>query len=76
MHVGIAHLCEVLLHDLWAVVDRKDDVSDTSGSESLDLVEDHALVSELNQWLWESEGLRVWSDCRTLLARRALWPLV
>ena len=64
---GIAYLCEVLLHNLRAVVDRKDNVSDTGSSKGLDLVEDHALVSEFNQWLWKSEGL-----CRVSGSRS--WP--
>ena len=57
--MGIAYLGEVLLHNLGAVVDREDDVSDTGSSKGLDLVKDHALVSELNERLWEGKGLMV-----------------
>jgi len=47
----------VLLHDLRAVVDGKDNISDASLGKSLDLVEDHGLVGELDQWLRQGEGL-------------------
>ena len=52
-----AHLGQVLLHNLWAVVDSEDDVGDTGGGEGLNLVEDHALVAELDEGLGEGEGL-------------------
>lgn len=52
-----AHLAQVLFHNLGAVVDGEDDVGDTGGGEGLDLVEDHALVAELDEGLGESERL-------------------
>ena len=66
--MSIAYLCEVLLHNLWAVVNRQDDVSDTGSSKGLNLMEDHALVSKLNERLWEGKSLVVWSEGRSLLS--------
>lgn len=48
----------MLLHDLGAVVDCKNDIGHTGSSESLDLVQDHGLVCELDERLRESEGLQ------------------
>jgi hypothetical protein len=45
-------------HDLWAIVDSKNDVCDASSSQCLNLVLDHGLVRELNEWLWVCEGLQ------------------
>ena len=52
-----SYLCEVLLHNLWAVVHSQDDIGHTSSRKSLNLVENHALVAKLDQWLREGEGL-------------------
>lgn len=52
------NLCQVLLHHLWAVVDGEDDICYASFGQSLNLVQDHALVAEFHQWLGEREGLR------------------
>lgn len=52
-----SYLLEGRNHDIWAVVDREDDISDTSSSQALDLVEDHRTVGKLDQWLGESESL-------------------
>lgn len=46
-------------HDLGSVVDGKDNVGHTSCCESLDLVQNHRLVSELDERLREGEGLMV-----------------
>ena len=52
-----ANLCQVLLHDLGTVVHRENDIRDTSGSEGLNLVENHTLVTELDQRFGQSKGL-------------------
>lgn len=44
-------------HNLWSVVDSKYNICHTSGSESLNLVQDHGLVAKFNERLWQSEGL-------------------
>lgn len=44
-------------HDIGAVIDSQDDIGDTSGSQALDLVEDHGAVTELDERLRESERL-------------------
>lgn len=56
---GKTHLCQVLLHDLGAVVDSEDNIGDASSSKGLDLVLNHGLVRELDQGLGEGEGLRI-----------------
>lgn len=43
-------------HDLWSVVDSEDDVLDTRLDKSLDLVQDHGLVAELDERLGPREG--------------------
>lgn len=48
----------MLLHDLWPVVDGEDNVGDAGIDEGLDLVDDHGLVTELDEGLGEGEGLR------------------
>lgn len=53
----MTHFGQVLLHHLRAVVDRQNDVCDARLCESLDLVQDHALVAEFHQWLGQCEGL-------------------
>lgn len=58
-----AHLLEELLHNFGSVVDSKDDVSDASGNQSLDLVHNHGLVSKLDKGLGESQGLQSRSLC-------------
>lgn len=50
-------LFQSILHDLWAVVDSKDNVGDTSISKGLDLVLNHWLVCKLDQGLRHSQGL-------------------
>lgn len=52
-----AYLKQVLLHNFRAVVYGEHNVGYASGGESLNLVEDHALVAELDQRLGESQGL-------------------
>ncbi len=47
----------MLLHNLRAVVDGKDDIGDTGGSQCLDLVQDHWPVTELDQRLGQGQGL-------------------
>lgn len=62
--VGIGtNLLQVGLHNLGAIVDSQNNVSDTSLGKGLDLVLDHGLVCELDQRLGESQGL-----CSTLLS--------
>jgi hypothetical protein len=55
------NLSQMLLHDLGAVVDGKNDICDTSFGKGLNLVQDHALVAKFHQWLGECEGLRAGS---------------
>jgi len=50
----------MLFHNLWTVVDRKDNVFDSRSGKSFDLVQDHGLVSKLDQWLREGESLLVY----------------
>jgi len=45
-------------HDLGAVVDSEDDVSHTSSSQSLDLVDNHRSVAELDEGFGEGKGER------------------
>ena len=45
-------------HDLWAIVDSQNDVRNASSSQCFNLVLNHGLVRELNEWLWVCEGLR------------------
>lgn len=54
----VTDLLQGLGHDLRAVVDSEDDISNTSRSKSLDLMLDHGLVGELNKRLGVCEGLR------------------
>lgn len=49
---------EGLGHDLGAVVDGEDDVSHASLGQSLDLVNDHGSVAELDKRLGEGKGER------------------
>jgi hypothetical protein len=49
-------------HDLWAVVDSKDDICNTRSSQCLDLVLDHRLVRELDERLWVCECLQLVLD--------------
>lgn len=51
-------LLKGLNHDLRTVVDSKHDISDASVSKSLDLVEDHGAVGELNQRLRSGKSKR------------------
>lgn len=44
-------------HHIRAVVDGKNDISNTRSGQALDLVQDHGPVSELHQGLGEGEGL-------------------
>ena len=48
-------------HHIRAVVDGKNDISNTRSSQALDLVQDHGPVSELHQRLGKSEGLEQFS---------------
>jgi hypothetical protein len=48
-----------LSHDLWAVVDGEDDISDTRSGQCLDLVLNHGLVRELHERLRVGERLRL-----------------
>ena len=54
---GHTDLGQILLHNLRAVVHGEDDVGHAGLGESLDLVQDHALVAELNQRLGQGQGL-------------------
>ena len=54
---NVTDLGQVLLHNLRAVVHGQDDVGDTSGSEGLDLVQDHALVAKLDQGFRQGQSL-------------------
>jgi hypothetical protein len=45
-------------HDLWTVVDGQNNVRNASRSQCFDLVLDHGLVRELNEWLWVCKGLQ------------------
>lgn len=51
------HLGQVLLHYLWPIIHGQDDIGDTSSSQSLDLVQDHALVTKLHQGLGQGQSL-------------------
>ena len=53
-----AYGLEGLGHDLRAVVDSEDNIGDTSSSKSFNLVLDHGLVGELDEWLGVGEGLQ------------------
>lgn len=53
----MTYLSKVLLHNLGAVVDSQDDIRAASSSQGLDLVQNHGLVTELNQRLGKSQGL-------------------
>lgn len=57
------HLFQGSSHDLGSVVDGENNVCDTGCSEGLDLVDDHGLVSELDQRLRKGEGLAIVSTC-------------
>jgi hypothetical protein len=52
-----AYCLQCLGHDLRAVVDGEDDICDTGGCKSLNLVLDHGLVRELDERLGQCEGL-------------------
>lgn len=52
-----AYLGQELLHDLGAVVDGQDNVGDAGSDESLDLVDNHGLVSKLDKRLGKGKGL-------------------
>lgn len=69
-----AYLLKELLHDLWPVVDCEDNVLDTSCNQSLDLVNDHGLVTELNEGLGERESLEDRSWSVLLLGTKAQRP--
>ena len=49
---------EGLGHDLGTVVDGEDNVSHASSGQSLDLVDDHGTVAELDERLGEGKGER------------------
>jgi hypothetical protein len=51
------NLGQVLLHNFRAIVHGQDDVGNTSRGESLDLVQDHALVAELDEGFRQGQGL-------------------
>jgi hypothetical protein len=51
-------LLEGFGHDLGAVVDGEDDVGHTSSGQSLDLVDNHGSVAELDEGFGEGEGER------------------
>jgi len=53
----ITYITEVLLHGLRLVVDCENNIGDTSFDESFNLMNNHGLVAELNQWLGKSQGL-------------------
>lgn len=61
--VGLTNLLQCCRHDLGPVVDCKNNVGDASSREGLDLMQDHGLVSELDQRLREGEGLAIVSYC-------------
>lgn len=67
------YLLEGRNHDIWTVVDREDDISDTSSSQALDLVEDHRTVGKLDQWLGESESLSSESASGRVFASNWRW---
>lgn len=58
---GFTNLLQMCLHDLRAVVDSKNDVSDTSLSKGLDLMLDHGLVAKLDERLGKGQGLKRFS---------------
>ena len=53
-----AHLLERCCHDFWSVVDGKHDVCNACGRKGFDLMKNHRLVAELDQWFGEGEGHR------------------
>lgn len=57
------YLCKELFHDLGSVVYSEDDVLDTSGDESVDLMDNHGLVAEFNKRLGQRQSLlsKSWS---------------
>lgn len=54
---GATHLRQTLRHNLGAVVDGENDISDSCLGQGLDLVHNHGLVAKLNEGLGRSEGL-------------------
>lgn len=52
-----ANLFEGHGHDFGAVVDSEDDICDTGGGETLDLVVDHRPIGEFNERLGHRERL-------------------
>jgi len=74
--VGSAgYLCESSGHDLRAVVDGEDNVGDTGGSESSDLVLNHGLVGKLDQRFGESESERTQTGTETADENESCMPL-
>lgn len=55
---GVIYCLEGGGHNLRSVVDGENNVSNTGGGQSFDLVKDHGPVAELDQWLREGEGER------------------
>lgn len=51
------NLGKVLFHNLRAVVHGQDNIGHACVRQSLDLVQDHALVAELDQGFRQSQGL-------------------
>lgn len=70
-----AYLCEGSSHDLRAVVDGEDNVGDTGGGKSSDLVLNHGLVGKLDQRFGESEGKRTQAGTETADENESCMPL-
>jgi hypothetical protein len=70
-----SYLCEGSGHDLRAVVDGEDNVCDTGGSKSSDLVLNHGLVGKLDQRFGESEGKRAQTGTETADKNESCMPL-
>lgn len=54
-----SYLCDGIFHNIWAVVDSENNIRDSCFGERFDLMQDHGLVTELNQWLWLGKGLLI-----------------
>lgn len=47
---------ELLHHNLWLVVDGKDNFGNTGSCESLNLMAENREVAEVHQWLWYGQS--------------------
>lgn len=62
----VSYLSQMLLHDLWSIVNRQNNIRNSGSCQRFNLVQDHGLVAELDQWLGESEGLLIYQSCKLI----------